>query len=402
MTPKLKTSLMAQAVKLQILKRKLSEVTGLRAGDGGVDQRFRSLSDLLPTLDKNSVIKTIKKARSCSALFQAVNHKVKLVSCPSSETSNLTASPGKCSTLESDTTGTGAQRANSAAPNQHPEESANFPSSFSCSANSACLSDSSKGNSEVTCPGCTQKLKTSKCIRLVVLGSSGVGKSSLVRRLLRGNYEEGYQPTVEDFHRKVYLINGNLYQLDILDMSGSNTFPAKRQLSILTGDVFLLVFSLDSVSSFLEVCSLRKQILEVKSKLGKADESNLVPMVICGNKLDLGYNRAVSQEEVNRILGHGSNFFEVSAKEGMSTEEMFHTLVRKAGLPVETSPALHRNISVNYFHQTRLEAKGKKYIDACGAVFPCAVRPSIDSDLKQIMKHNVGRRKNKLEKCNIQ
>ncbi|KAA8581064.1 hypothetical protein FQN60_002645 [Etheostoma spectabile] len=88
------------------------------------------------------------------------------------------------------------------------------------------------------------------CYRMVILGSTKVGKTAIVSRFLNGRFEEQYTPTIEDFHRKLYSIKGDVYQLDILDTSGNHPFPAMRRLSILTGDVFILVFSLDNRDSF--------------------------------------------------------------------------------------------------------------------------------------------------------
>nr|XP_056722244.1 dexamethasone-induced Ras-related protein 1 isoform X2 [Euleptes europaea] len=78
--------------------------------------------------------------------------------------------------------------------------------------------------------------------RMVVLGSSKVGKTAIVSRFLTGRFDDQYTPTIEDFHRKFYSIRGEVYQLDILDTSGNHPFPAMRRLSILTdhGDQVLL------------------------------------------------------------------------------------------------------------------------------------------------------------------
>lgn len=73
------------------------------------------------------------------------------------------------------------------------------------------------------------------CYRLVVLGSARVGKTNLVARFLGGKFQESYTPTIEDFHRKLYRIRGEIHQLDILDTSGNHPFPAMRRLSFLTG-----------------------------------------------------------------------------------------------------------------------------------------------------------------------
>jgi small GTP-binding protein len=69
----------------------------------------------------------------------------------------------------------------------------------------------------------------------VVLGAPRVGKTSILRRYLRDGFVEEYKPTSEDFHRKLFRIRGETYQIDILDASGERSFPAKRRLSILTG-----------------------------------------------------------------------------------------------------------------------------------------------------------------------
>lgn len=76
------------------------------------------------------------------------------------------------------------------------------------------------------------------CRRLVVLGSSKVGKTSIVSRFLNNKYDDTYTPTIEDFHRKIYKIRGEAYRLDILDTSGTHPFPAMRRLSFITGNVF--------------------------------------------------------------------------------------------------------------------------------------------------------------------
>lgn len=56
--------------------------------------------------------------------------------------------------------------------------------------------------------------------------------------------------TVEELHRGEYDMNGMHLTLDILDTSGSLCFPAMRKLAIDNGDAFVLVYSVDSESSF--------------------------------------------------------------------------------------------------------------------------------------------------------
>jgi small GTP-binding protein len=73
------------------------------------------------------------------------------------------------------------------------------------------------------------------CRRLVLLGSSKVGKSAIVSRFLYDTFDGIYVPTVENFYRKIYKIRGEAYRLDVLDTSGFHPFPAMRRISYVTG-----------------------------------------------------------------------------------------------------------------------------------------------------------------------
>lgn len=82
---------------------------------------------------------------------------------------------------------------------------------------------------------CPNSPAVKKTFRLVVVGSARTGKSAIVNRFLDKDFEDRYLPTIENFHRKLYKIRGEVYQLDILDRSGNDPFPATRKLSYLTG-----------------------------------------------------------------------------------------------------------------------------------------------------------------------
>lgn len=78
--------------------------------------------------------------------------------------------------------------------------------------------------------------KPRNCHRIVVLGAPRVGKTNILQRFLGQDFEEHYEPTTEDFHRKLFHIGGESYQVDLLDAASERNFPAKRRLSILTGE----------------------------------------------------------------------------------------------------------------------------------------------------------------------
>lgn len=192
-----------------------------------------------------------------------------------------------------------------------------------------------------------------------------------------------------------------------------DTRPACHSINYLvssTGDVFILVFSLDSRESFDEVKRLQKQILEVKSCLkNKTKEAAELPMVICGNKNDHSeLCRQVTAVEAELLVSGDENcaYFEVSAKKNTNVNEMFYVLFSMAKLPHEMSPALHHKISVQYgdaFHPRPFCMRRTKVAGAYGMVSPFARRPSVNSDLKyikaKVLREGQARER---DKCSIQ
>ncbi|XP_039251204.2 dexamethasone-induced Ras-related protein 1-like [Styela clava] len=81
-------------------------------------------------------------------------------------------------------------------------------------------------------------------VRLIVLGSLGVGKTQLVSRLLGRAFKSNHNPTVNDFHVVTHDIENKIYKLDILDTSGIFPYPpAMETCTLMTGDLFLVVYS---------------------------------------------------------------------------------------------------------------------------------------------------------------
>ncbi|TRY93184.1 hypothetical protein DNTS_006310 [Danionella cerebrum] len=247
-------------------------------------------------------------------------------------------------------------------------------------------------------------VKTSHHRRVVVLGAPRVGKTAIVRRFLgEQGFQEEYEPTSEDFHSKLYHIRGERYQLDILDASKERDFPARRRLTILTGDIFLLVFSVTDSESFSEVCSLRQEILTAKAKLSKTKENRQPPIIICANKTDLASSRTVHPPQIRQSIRDDSVHFEVSAKDCANLEAMFEALAVLGGLPSETRPSLHRDISINTYQALSSRKRNKRSMDEpCGAVHPLARRPSFGSDLRRVMGPSVPKKPTPIERCQIQ
>ncbi|XP_077384709.1 GTP-binding protein Rhes [Festucalex cinctus] len=247
-------------------------------------------------------------------------------------------------------------------------------------------------------------IKPRNCHRIVVLGAPGVGKTNLVRRFLGEEFQETYKATAEDFHRKLFHVGAETYQVDILDAARERNFPAKRRLSILTGDIFLLVFSLDNSESFSEVRELLSEIRAAKTKLVKSKRPARLPVVVCGNKVDLDAHRVVSRSDITEALARDVAFFETSAKLGTALEAVFGELAAMGGLPCETTPSRHQLVSMVTYQSLCQRRRGRSR--TLGKAAPCATvdtlarRPSFGSDLRLVLGSSA--KANKPERCPIQ
>jgi Ras-related protein Rap-1B len=97
-----------------------------------------------------------------------------------------------------------------------------------------------------------------------------------------------------------------------------------RELYMKTGQGFLLVFSITSMSSLYELQELREQIRRIK-------EDDNVPMVLVGNKSDLEDDRAVPRARAFKLSQEwgGVPYYEASARRRANVDETFVDLCRQ-------------------------------------------------------------------------
>lgn len=162
--------------------------------------------------------------------------------------------------------------------------------------------------------------------RVVVFGSAGVGKSSLVLRFVKGTFKDAYLPTVEDTYRQVIPINKLVCTLQITDTTGSHQFPAMQRLNIQKGHAFILVYSITNRASLDELRLIYKDIVQIK---GGPQEMQHVPVMLVGTKCDEDEQRTVTQAQAEQLAqAWGCAFIETSAKTNVNVKEVFTELLK--------------------------------------------------------------------------
>lgn len=163
-----------------------------------------------------------------------------------------------------------------------------------------------------------------KQYKIVMLGSGAVGKSAITVQMVSGHFLSSYDPTIEDSYRTTINVNNQDIILNILDTAGQEEFYALRDQYMRSGDGYIIVFSITSVTSFLEVNAIKEQLNIVLD----SDDNTLIPIILVGNKCDLEEFRQVQSSDAQRLAEEWRvKYFETSAKNKTNINRIFEELV---------------------------------------------------------------------------
>ena len=131
-----------------------------------------------------------------------------------------------------------------------------------------------------------------KSIKVILLGDSGVGKSSLIDRLKSNSFNVNQPATVGlEHHNLIIKINSSIVRMQIWDTAGQEKFDAIASTYYKSTDVVIFVYSINFRDSFERVAQWAKQVDENCSK----DEPQI--RILIGNKIDLNGERKVTTDE---------------------------------------------------------------------------------------------------------
>lgn len=160
---------------------------------------------------------------------------------------------------------------------------------------------------------------TASKLKMIVVGDSQCGKSSLLQQFIHGRFEPAREMTVGvDLAFKTVRLLEKSIKLQLWDLSGQSTFHNIVRVYYRGAHVILFAYDVTDERSFDHI---RNWLERIQSSWSN-DYSPT--MILVGCKTDRGCDRVVSREVGEAFARrHGMMFCETSAKLGEGVEDAF-------------------------------------------------------------------------------
>lgn len=164
--------------------------------------------------------------------------------------------------------------------------------------------------------------------KLVLLGDSAVGKSSLVLRFVRGQFFEYQESTIgAAFLTQTVALNDTTVKFEIWDTAGQERYHSLAPMYYRGAAAAIVVYDITNRDTF-------QRAKQWVKELQRQGNPNIV-IALSGNKSDLNSKRKVEPEEAESYANDNGIFFmETSAKTATNVNELFVAIARK--LPKNT------------------------------------------------------------------
>jgi len=173
-------------------------------------------------------------------------------------------------------------------------------------------------------------------LKLLIIGESGVGKSSLLLRFTDDTFDPEQAATIGvDFKVKTLSVEGNKAKLAIWDTAGQERFRTLTPSYYRGAQGVILVYDVTTRSSFLRLDAWLSELETFSTR------HDIVKMLI-GNKIDCEGREVSLEDGMKFARRHSMLFIEASAKtkEGVmiAFEELVEKIIQTPGLWESTAP----------------------------------------------------------------
>lgn len=177
--------------------------------------------------------------------------------------------------------------------------------------------------------------------KVVMVGDTGVGKTSLVEKFYSGGFNDSQHTTIGAAYVKclVDIDNNETVTLNLWDTAGQERFQSLIPLYLRNALGIIFVFDLTATNPLAMLDQLYDSLID---QLNEGIE-----ILLCGNKVDL---KEVDQEYLIQYIEwaqkHNTTLMITSAKTGRGVKELF----------VEIANRVHRNPHRKLLHNSTVES----------------------------------------------
>ena len=192
--------------------------------------------------------------------------------------------------------------------------------------------------------------------KVLLLGNSNVGKSSLFLRFVDDIWNDTFVPTIGvDFKIKTFNIDEKKIKMQIWDTAGQERFKNIIASYYRGAHGILLIYDVTDKDSFK---NLSNWLIEIEKNASKT-----VLKVLIGNKTDLEDKRVITYNQGKEFADtYGLKYIETSAKKNLNVNEAFETLGRELTQASEekkiTKQKQNKKITVAKAQDLNMEKKG--------------------------------------------
>ncbi|ESO02106.1 hypothetical protein HELRODRAFT_161341 [Helobdella robusta] len=160
-------------------------------------------------------------------------------------------------------------------------------------------------------------------LKILIIGESGVGKSSLLLRFCEDTFDPDQSATIGvDFKVRTLIVDGNKAKLAIWDTAGQERFRTLTPSYYRGAQGCILVYDITNRQSFLK---LENWLTELETYSTKHE---IVKMLV-GNKIDKEKREVSREDGLTFARKHHMLFIEASAKTKEGVQCAFEELVEK-------------------------------------------------------------------------
>ena len=161
-------------------------------------------------------------------------------------------------------------------------------------------------------------------LKLVLLGDSGVGKTTILARWMTGKYCQSLKPTVgTNYKRKVVTIKDTDVELFIWDTAGQEQYQSLMPLYTRNAASIIIVCAVDDLTSL--------QNVNTWAKFTSESLQNTPPLVLAVNKIDKTDDLASLESKIqDAVHVEFSGVFFVSALTGENIDTLMMHTTQKA------------------------------------------------------------------------